>query len=47
VRELPTRVTLRRRQPLQVPWLQRRGAKLTARRLAELERRGDQSARSS
>ena len=40
VRELPTRVTLWRKEPIQIAWLQRHGAKLTERRLAELDRAG-------
>lgn len=36
-REVPSRYTLRRQAPLQIPWLQRRGAELTQRRMAELE----------
>ena len=36
-RELPSRYTLRREEPLRIPWLQRHGAKLTERRLAELD----------
>lgn len=39
VRELPTRDVLRRSEPLQAPRLQRYGARLTARRMAELDGR--------
>ena len=37
-RELPSRYTLRRKTPLRIPWLQRHGAKLTQRRMADLDR---------
>jgi uncharacterized protein (DUF2236 family) len=37
VRELGFRYVVRRDKPLRFPWLQRRGAVLTARRMAELE----------
>ena len=36
VRELGMRYVVQREKPLQFPWLQRRGAELTARRMAEL-----------
>lgn len=39
VRELPTRRTLEREAPLHLGWLQRHGARLTQRRMVELERR--------
>ena len=38
VRQLPAVVGVNRRKPLRVPWLQRRGAELTARRLDAFDR---------
>lgn len=40
VRELGARIAVQQQRPLRLPWLQRRGAELTARRLAELEPSG-------
>ena len=37
IRELPSRDTLRRRSTLQLRWLQRHGARLTERRMAQLD----------
>ena len=37
LRELGARVAVSRKRPLRVPWLQRRGAELTARRLDQLQ----------